>query len=1192
MTTAELDDILANAEPLHAPIARCRIDKKWVPFLEYIEKQEKLRDIIKNSDHYLDDVTYEKYRNIVIDKAASLAMTAGSLADLKFPPKQEPKKVEKRLCRIRGNERDPTHINREHVARIGNHAFVAMDPVAIDSKEPVHEVIWGDRPHRLMIDLDALQSKLDENKHAREDVVRSLLTAMATVATAMAEVSFIDAIGGICLATSSNHEKLSLHASFGLIMLANYADAKHWTKKIIAEMKEYGQYIDEIPKRLYSVRVIGSAKDGRMKLPTALAIENSFTNAHDYLARTPGLEHTCQTLPALNQIQSSYKPGALSAAECKEMEELAAARREGLKPAAVFNNLMQFRRDVGHHHCNMCKRIHGNSDKPGDGAMMWRAPSGSLVFRCRRAAAHIPSIVLKAVKSPEFVRRPKWDYISDIVAGTAGLKGAREIEELQTMASPRIINMPAEELERDRTILPDFADTKAVPSMTLLRSNMGTGKTKLLVNRLRDVLPGRRGKMTTIMTVYRKTLGRAMKKTMEDKGFKVCYYEDVAGEIICSDNDVVIVQVESFHRLRMVANGKRLPHDYEFVLVLDEINSIMRQFQSSPAGNKNSKGAADVNTRFAEVASQAKHIIAMDALANSLTERWLRMLRSDLALSTVVNEFKPRTGHGIKWCDIKDALAEIMECLRNKQRVLVACARKEKDFGAKAVAEMIREKGYTVKVYHSKMDEKQKREDLADIHAAWKDVDAVVYTPTIEAGISYEAEGFHTHFSLISNLSPIHVEQFVQMTRRARNVVRTVVGFDYRGGRHISPLEEDIRAEMVMPGVMMLAAQHKPVDAEVWSAELRTYVTRDSAAVNAYIIHERSARLSRLYFLQWLRYLQTLDGSEITVCRPGAYEVTAVMDEMKAAVKTIRTQDIDAILAATDLKDNEADELLEQEIRTREDCVKLERFFITRTYNIDPEILSRAFLETWYNVKHMAQYKVLKRYQSSGNSDAAAFENLWKMVATALLAGFESLKASAADAATATQQFLVKDFAPDAHLSMVRLCMGIACLLALGFTGLSDAATRKGDDVAAAVAANARVFQAARKMKKPLKLRDRSKQSDDADAAMTPSLAIKLTNDYLTNTVGYAMGSKLAKTIRGRRLFDYFIDRQTVKTPSKTYIGFGDEGAPPIPSFTGPSRQEDMHVTIYGDAPPEPSPEAQLERINPSVDAILADGDD
>jgi len=67
------------------------------------------------------------------------------------------------------------------------------------------------------------------------------------------------------------------------------------------------------------------------------------------------------------------------------------------------------------------------------------------------------------------------------------------------------------------------------------------------------------------------------------------------------------------------------------------------------------------------------------------------------------------------------------------------------------------------RVYFGQMDGKQRQDDFADINATWSGLDCVVYTSTVEAGISFEISN---HFDAVIGISNINTECMLKLLHK------------------------------------------------------------------------------------------------------------------------------------------------------------------------------------------------------------------------------------------------------------------------------------------------------------------------------------------------------------------------------------------------------------------------------------------
>lgn len=77
--------------------------------------------------------------------------------------------------------------------------------------------------------------------------------------------------------------------------------------------------------------------------------------------------------------------------------------------------------------------------------------------------------------------------------------------------------------------------------------------------------------------------------------------------------------------------------------------------------------------------------------------------------------------------------------------------------------------GVKLKKLFIHVDSKEEKETLRDVNKHWKDVDILIYTPTILAGCSYEIESFDIIFGWFTGNS-CDYKQSLQMINRVRNI--------------------------------------------------------------------------------------------------------------------------------------------------------------------------------------------------------------------------------------------------------------------------------------------------------------------------------------------------------------------------------------------------------------------------------------
>ncbi|CAG8855449.1 23350_t:CDS:1, partial [Gigaspora margarita] len=168
------------------------------------------------------------------------------------------------------------------------------------------------------------------------------------------------------------------------------------------------------------------------------------------------------------------------------------------------------------------------------------------------------------------------------------------------------------------------------------------------------------------------------------------------------------------------------------------------------------------------------------------------------------------------------------------------------------------------RVYFGQMDGKQRQDDFANIDATWSALDCVIYTSTVEAGISFEISGYFDAVIGITNIAtPVHVEAFAQMLFRIRDCPLRIVSLYHNKKFDIfkEPCRELIRAELsaLRPGDLPTIIKGQ----RVWDKIADCYALNLSPAVETYIEVEYQRRLSAKYFPEILCSLIASTGATL-----------------------------------------------------------------------------------------------------------------------------------------------------------------------------------------------------------------------------------------------------------------------------------------------------------------------------------------
>lgn len=275
--------------------------------------------------------------------------------------------------------------------------------------------------------------------------------------------------------------------------------------------------------------------------------------------------------------------------------------------------------------------------------------------------------------------------------------------------------------------------------MTFVRSAMGTGKTKQQMS----ILQSSSEYKYQLAIAFRRTFSRdsAQKNLLEN-------YEDQKNKSRFNllQTPKLIIQSDSLCRYEALQDPD--------ILIIDEAQSILTQLISIKRTSTNY-----ALLQFINLLKTAKQILVMDAELEPKTVQILAQLAECDNYKFFINAHKPKTDHQIIVKDFSNLaieekshiVSDVMEMLKRNEKVAVFCTGER---FATAIHDMalqtnadLKAKIYTGsdgKKEQGKNMAQQKRDDFKNVAEAWKDLDLLIYTGTLTAGISFELEHFDT----------------------------------------------------------------------------------------------------------------------------------------------------------------------------------------------------------------------------------------------------------------------------------------------------------------------------------------------------------------------------------------------------------------------------------------------------------------
>jgi len=273
-----------------------------------------------------------------------------------------------------------------------------------------------------------------------------------------------------------------------------------------------------------------------------------------------------------------------------------------------------------------------------------------------------------------------------------------------------------------------------------IKSPYGSGKTYLLSDIIKS------GKFPKIAYIsYRRTLEQQIHKDFED--FKFTHY--LEGENL-EKAERLIIQIDSILKMG----------DYYDLVILDELESVLNHITSSLIEKEYLKSQKIFN-KLRELCDNSKKIICLDGDLHIRCEDFIKSINKPYRIYE--NTIKPLKRTYTEVNDINVFENAVNKALDSGEKIVIVSQSAKK---AKQYFEMVKKKTEKVEIYTGTTDDLKKREALKNIEM-WKNLDCLIYTPTIESGVNFDFEHFDRMF-IIACSGSCSYRSLNQMEQRVR----------------------------------------------------------------------------------------------------------------------------------------------------------------------------------------------------------------------------------------------------------------------------------------------------------------------------------------------------------------------------------------------------------------------------------------
>ncbi|PKC04868.1 hypothetical protein RhiirA5_486904 [Rhizophagus irregularis] len=400
--------------------------------------------------------------------------------------------------------------------------------------------------------------------------------------------------------------KCSWHIVYPYTHFIDYRDLRGFVEKVADRVgKPYSEFIDVgLYKSHFSHRLLGSAKEDRVKRPVLSSVKQGYCKLENYLVQPKSnySEIWPRTFSSEKPEKDEFQPIKNETALSKGASQVT-AKFGWLEIGSIKKGFINFQAK-SYEACPICDICHERDQLYG-----FLLRDGCFILKCYWQKQYKPDHRGLVFKGASDIIKPKERPKQKIVDRMANaISNPYPLSEL----SGGVINV--KEMEDFPEAYPDFLNE--VPSTTLIRSPIITGKTKGLRKHLHSLARSKANLPCILWISYRKTLSNESLGKINDlklAELRICNYQD-EWNLSVDKWDIIIVQVESLSRIEFLARP--------IVAILDEANAIHRQMSSGV-------NARESESVMHDVLKTAQHILAMDAFANESTLNFLKAYRED-----------------------------------------------------------------------------------------------------------------------------------------------------------------------------------------------------------------------------------------------------------------------------------------------------------------------------------------------------------------------------------------------------------------------------------------------------------------------------------------------------------------------------------------------------------------------------------
>lgn len=534
-------------------------------------------------------------------------------------------------------------------------------------------------------------------------------------------------------------------------------------------------------------------------------------------------------------------------------------------------------------------------------------------------------------------------HIAKVIDGNAYKRLIAEHPDAESLVEESLVEegwtIPVEECH-EQYVRPWDSNTKTV----YIKSPCGTGKTVALSNMIKNTQNYKR----CVIVVFRVSLSKQINKYMAELGFAV--YSDIKERYIKPEQyPRVIIQAESLWRL-----------DFESgidLLCLDEVVSLSGQMLSSTQGKN-----LLVNFKMYErCLINSRRVVAMDASLDSDIVKFIESIRNPRGIHSTVlinNTFVRRGDDKLNMLSsYDDLIIRAKRDINNGLRIALASTfsiDKLQSAYDKLVA-ILPEGKKAILITSRTRELAEVRNCLNNVESrthGFLAYDLVVYSPTIQAGVSFNLPHFDKFYGLFSNHTSVNTaHQMIERIRQFR--YKTYNVFLNTPFKSTSPDTEEGHDAWVEKWTNFQTTDGRHILDFDLEAGARVTIRKTSLYLMWRLIRINLARDQNDFAARFIRSQRAAGVANINeLPELNADEGKVVKTQLKTAEGVIKQAEVDRIVNAELINFDRFETLdrkrLASETLTREERAELTKYELVKSFKIPEGVeVPRWLVEKW-----------------------------------------------------------------------------------------------------------------------------------------------------------------------------------------------------------------------------------------------------